>query len=118
MLPVGSRTRIRRTRIGVVGRPWRPAVPKSLGAGFQRDRGVGLAGGQELPDHRPGVEGDAGTPGDLAGLQGGEHPERRVAHVEQQQATRLKGGEMLEQELALVPVIGNDEGVQIALSGS
>jgi hypothetical protein len=33
--------------------------------------------------HGPGVERDAGTPAELARLEGGKHPERRIAAVEQ-----------------------------------
>ena len=80
--------------------------------GVEHDHGVVLAGGQEVADDRPGVERDAGTPGDLARLQGSEHPERRVAPIEQQQAARLESGEMLEQEVTLVPVIGGNERVE------
>ena len=58
------------------------------------------------------VECDAGTPAELARLKGGEHPERRIAAVEQQQAARLEGCKMLEQELALVPLVGSDDGIE------
>ena len=89
-----------------------PAVRQSLAVGMEHDHGVVLAGGQKVSDHRPGVERNAGTPGDLALLQGGEHPERRIAHIEQQQAARLEGGEVLEQKIPLVPVIRGDERVE------
>ena len=67
---------------------------------------------QEVTDHRPGVERDAGTPAELARLERGEHPERRIAAVEQQQATRLEGCKMLDQKRALVPLIGSDDGIE------
>src|SRR3954463_7478744 len=78
-----------------------PGSPPEPGCGVPAWRRLGRRPGTP----GPGVECDTGTPGDLARLQGGEHPECRV----EQQAARLKGGEMLEQELAPVPVIGGDE---------
>src|ERR671920_1645992 len=67
---------------------------------------------QEVTDYRPGVERDAGTPAELARLKGGEHPERRIAHIKQQQAARFEGCKMLDQKLALVLLIGSDDGVK------
>jgi|SoiMethySBSTD1v2_1073268.scaffolds.fasta_scaffold378972_2 hypothetical protein len=58
------------------------------------------------------VECDAGTPAELARLKGGEHPERRIAAVEQQQAARFEGCKMLDQKLALVPLVGSDDGIK------
>src|SRR3954453_6906425 len=52
------------------------------------------------------------TPAELARLKGGEHPERRIAHIKQQQAARFEGCKMLDQKLALVPLIGSDDGIE------
>jgi hypothetical protein len=76
------------------------------------DHRVVASGRQEVTDHRPGVERDAGTPAELARLEGGEHPERRIAAIEQQQAARLEGCKMLDQKRALVLLIGSDEGIE------
>jgi hypothetical protein len=75
------------------------------------DHRVVASGRQDVTDHRPGVERDAGTPAERAHLERGEHPERRIAAVEQPQAPRLEGGTMLDQERALVLLVGSDEGI-------
>src|SRR5919107_3903800 len=65
------------------------------------------SGCQEVTDHRPGVERDASR-----ACAFGARPERRIAAVEQQQATRLESCKMLNQKLALVLLIGSDEGIE------
>ena len=45
-------------------------------------------------------------------MQGREQPKRRIAHIKQEQAARLKGGEMLDQKVAFVAMIGGDQGVE------
>ena len=45
-------------------------------------------------------------------MQGREQPERRIARIKQEQAARLKGGEMLDQKVAFVAMIGSDQGVK------
>src|SRR3954453_9302923 len=52
------------------------------------------------------------TPAELARPKGGEHPERRIAHIKQQQAARLEGCKMFDQKVALVPLIGSDDGIE------
>src|SRR5918993_1138624 len=42
----------------------------------------------------------------------GGRPERRIAAVEQQQAARFEGCKMLDQKLALVLLIGSDDGIK------
>ena len=65
------------------------------------------SGCQEVTDHRPGVERDASR-----ACAFGARPERRIAAVEQQQATRLESCKMLNQKLTLVLLIGSDEGIE------